>query len=101
MTTFSNSPRLIKGGLVLIDQGTSAVVRIIVLQYNPDTLTRTLQAQGAGAEVERRGLLPPMPPKMRTPHRGSEDRRRGCSYEILPDMRLNPTAPARTPRQIP
>lgn len=45
MTTFPNSPRLIKGGVVLIDPDTSAVRRIIVLQYNPDTLSRTLQPQ--------------------------------------------------------
>ena len=45
MTTFPNSPRLLKGGLVLIDADTSAVQRIIVLQYNPDTLSRTLQPQ--------------------------------------------------------
>jgi hypothetical protein len=50
MTTFPGSPRILKGGLVLLDPDTSAVQRIIVLQYNPDTLTRTLQVQGAGAE---------------------------------------------------
>lgn len=50
MTTFPNSPRLLKGGIVLIDPETSAIQRIITLQYNPETLTRTLQVQGAGAE---------------------------------------------------
>lgn len=50
MTTFPNSPRLLKGGIVLIDPDASAVQRIIVLQYNPDTLTRTLQVKGVGAE---------------------------------------------------
>jgi hypothetical protein len=50
MTTFPNSPRLLKGGIVLIDAGTSAVQRIIILQYNPTTLNRTLQVQGAGTE---------------------------------------------------
>lgn len=50
MTTFPGSPRILKGGLVLIDATTSAVKRIIILQYNPDTLSRTLQVQGAGAE---------------------------------------------------
>jgi hypothetical protein len=45
MTTFPNSPRVLKGGLVLIDLDTSAVQRIIVLQYNPDTLSRTLAPQ--------------------------------------------------------
>ena len=50
MTTFPKSPRLLKGGIVLIDAETSAVQRIITLQYNPDTLTRTLQVQGAGGE---------------------------------------------------
>jgi hypothetical protein len=51
MSTFPGSPRLIKGGIVLIDPDTSLVQRIIALQYNPDTLTRTLQVQGAGAQA--------------------------------------------------
>ncbi len=50
MSGFSNSPKLLKGGIVLIDPVTSAVKRIIALQYNPDTLSRTLQVQGVGAE---------------------------------------------------
>ena len=48
MSTFPNSPRLLKGGLVLLDPETSVVRRIIVLQYNPDTLSRTLEVQGVG-----------------------------------------------------
>jgi hypothetical protein len=50
MTTFPRSPRILRGGIVLIDPVTSAVRRIIVLQYNPDTLSRTLQVQGVGAQ---------------------------------------------------
>jgi hypothetical protein len=50
MTTFPRSPRLLKGGLVLIDPDTAAIVRVIALQYYPDTLSRTLQAQAGGAE---------------------------------------------------
>ncbi len=58
MTTFPGSPRLLKGGIVLIDPDTSAVLRIIALQYNPDTLTRTLQVKGVGAEsVDRSEVL--------------------------------------------
>lgn len=50
MTTFPNSPKLLKGGIVLIDPVTSAVRRIIALQYNPDSISRTFQVQGVGAE---------------------------------------------------
>ncbi|HEV7405925.1 MAG TPA: hypothetical protein VGO11_23470 [Chthoniobacteraceae bacterium] len=50
MTAFPNSPRLLKGGLVLLDPDSGAVQRIISLQYNPDTLTRSFQVKGAGAE---------------------------------------------------
>lgn len=50
MTTFPGSPKLIKGGIVLLNPGTSAVLRIIALQYNPDTLTRSLQVQAVGGE---------------------------------------------------
>ena len=53
MSAFPNSPRLVKGGIVLIDPDTSAVLRIITLQYNPDTLTRTLQVQASTAEGDR------------------------------------------------
>jgi hypothetical protein len=50
MSTFPGSPQLLKGGIVLLDPDTGQPVQIIVLQYNPDTLTRTLQAQGIGPE---------------------------------------------------
>ena len=42
MTTFPGSPRVLKGGIVLIDPESAAILRVIVLQYNPDTLSRTL-----------------------------------------------------------
>ena len=57
MTTFPNSPRLLKGGLVLIDPETSAVQRVITLQYNPDTLSRTLQIQGVNESGDRSQAL--------------------------------------------
>jgi hypothetical protein len=41
---------LIKGGLVLVDFDTARVLRVIPLQYNPETLSRTLQVQGVGTE---------------------------------------------------
>lgn len=44
-------PRLLKGGIVLIDPDTSAVQRVIVLQYNPETLTRSLQVQAVASEA--------------------------------------------------
>jgi hypothetical protein len=54
MSTFPNSPCLLKGGIVLIDPDTSAVKRIIVLQYNPETISRTLQVQAVGGEAADR-----------------------------------------------
>lgn len=39
------SPRLVRGGIVTMDPDTSVVQSVIALQYNPDTLTRTLQIQ--------------------------------------------------------
>jgi contractile injection system tube protein len=44
------SPKLIKGGLVVLDPASGAVRRIIALQYNPDTITRSYQVQGVGGE---------------------------------------------------
>lgn len=39
------SPRLVKGGIVTLDPDTSVVQNVIALQYNPDSLSRTLQIQ--------------------------------------------------------
>ncbi|WP_313689865.1 hypothetical protein [Achromobacter mucicolens] len=39
------SPRLLRGGIILIDPSSGAVQRVISLQYNPETLTRSLQPQ--------------------------------------------------------
>jgi hypothetical protein len=46
-TTFPGSPRLLKGAIVGIDPF-NPVPSVILFQYNPDTLTRTLQAQTVG-----------------------------------------------------
>ena len=50
MSTFPNSPRVLKGGIVLLDPESGSVQRIISLQYNPDTLTRSLQIQGVSVD---------------------------------------------------
>jgi hypothetical protein len=50
MTTFPNSPRVLKGGIVLIDPVSARVLRIISLQYNPETLSRSLQVQTTTGE---------------------------------------------------
>ena len=57
MTTFPGSPKLLKGGIVLIDPVTGAVQRVIVLQYSPDTLSRTLQVQGIAESGDRSQAL--------------------------------------------
>jgi len=46
----SNSPKLVKGGLVVLNAASGAIARTIALQYNPDTLTRSYQVQGVGGE---------------------------------------------------
>ena len=49
--TLTSSPKLIKGGLVVMAPGGGAVRNTIALQYNPDTLTRSYQVQGVGGEA--------------------------------------------------
>jgi hypothetical protein len=45
MSPFPNSPQLLKAGIVTMDPDTTAVQNVIALQYNPDSLSRTLQIQ--------------------------------------------------------
>jgi hypothetical protein len=51
------SPRLLKGGIVLIDPDTAAVQRVIALQYNPESLSRSLQIQASGEGGDRSEAL--------------------------------------------
>jgi hypothetical protein len=57
MSAPSISPKTLRGGIVLVDQKSGTVRRIITLQYNPDSLSRTLQVQGAGEGGERSEVL--------------------------------------------
>jgi hypothetical protein len=57
MSGFTGSPRILKGGLVLLDPDSGLPVRIINFQYNPDTLSRTLQVQGMGENADRSEAL--------------------------------------------
>jgi hypothetical protein len=62
MSSFPHSPRVVHGGLVLLDPVTAAVQRVIALQYNPDTLTRTLQVQTTGEGDKAEALRVKGPP---------------------------------------
>ena len=52
MTTFPNSPRLIKGALVGVDLF-NPLASVVVFQYNPDTMTRRLEARAASGDGDR------------------------------------------------
>jgi hypothetical protein len=53
MSGYPGSPKLLRAGLVLIDPGSGAVVRIITLQYASETLQRSLEAQTVQDEPDR------------------------------------------------
>jgi hypothetical protein len=44
------SPRLVKGGIVQVDPASGRTLGVIALQYNPDSLSRTLQVQSSGGD---------------------------------------------------
>ena len=44
------SPRLVKGGIVQVEPASGHTLTVIALQYNPDSLTRTLQLQSSGGD---------------------------------------------------
>jgi hypothetical protein len=57
MSTFPRSPRLVKGGIVLVDPTTGTVIRIVPLQYNPDTLSRSLTVRGTTESGDRQEAM--------------------------------------------
>jgi len=52
MSPLSNSPRLVKGALVGIDLF-NPVSSVIIFQYNPEKVTRSIQPQGSGDNSAR------------------------------------------------
>jgi|SRR5271166_921286 len=52
--------KLVKAGFVVLDTTTGAVLKIVVFQYNPETLVRRLEAGAVPA--------PPLPPFVSAPH---------------------------------
>jgi hypothetical protein len=51
------SPRLLKGGLIMLDPDTAIPRGIIILQYNPDTMTRSLTPQSIAESPDRSEIL--------------------------------------------
>jgi hypothetical protein len=52
MTTFPGSPRVLKGAIVAVSV-TNPIPSVIIFQYNPDTLTRTIKPRAPGADGAR------------------------------------------------
>lgn len=52
MTTFPNSPRLLKGALIGVDLF-NPFSSVVVFQYNPDTMTRRLEPRLASGDGEK------------------------------------------------
>jgi len=50
VTGFPGSPRMLRGGLARIDPTTRRLLDVVAFQYNPDTVTRTLQPRAVGGE---------------------------------------------------
>ncbi|HYE29044.1 MAG TPA: hypothetical protein VEA61_12550 [Allosphingosinicella sp.] len=57
MTGYSRSPKLVKAGIVLIDPESGSIVASIALQYNSETLTRSLAVQAVGEDGDRSQAL--------------------------------------------
>ena len=45
MSGLSTSPKLVKGGIVLVDPQTAAVRKVVALQYNPEKMSRSFQVK--------------------------------------------------------
>jgi hypothetical protein len=51
------SPRLLKGGLIMLDPDTAIPRGVIILQYNPETLTRSITPQSIEDPPDRSEIL--------------------------------------------
>lgn len=65
--SLSNTPHLVKGGLVVLNAAGTAVARTIALQYNPDSLSRSFQVQSAGGDGGGEGSARVTPFRLKGP----------------------------------
>jgi hypothetical protein len=56
MSTFPGSPKVLKGAIVGVSV-INPLSSIVLFQYNPDTLTRTLRVKAAGSEADKSEAL--------------------------------------------
>src|SRR5260370_39726590 len=54
MSSFPGSPKVMKGAIIGLDPF-NPLASIIIFQYNPDTLPRTITAQTAGSDNADKG----------------------------------------------
>src|SRR5689334_11009494 len=52
MSTFPGSPQVMKGAIIGLDPF-NPLASVIIFQYNPETMTRTLTAQTVGGNGDR------------------------------------------------
>jgi hypothetical protein len=50
VTGFPGVPKTLRGGLVRIDPNSRTLLDVVVFQYNPETVTRTIQPRAIGGE---------------------------------------------------
>ncbi|MFG2195238.1 hypothetical protein [Streptomyces sp. NPDC048639] len=55
MTRYADIPKPIRSGIVIVDPERGTPQRIIVLQFNPDTLERSIAPQAAGGQGDSGG----------------------------------------------
>ncbi|MFF8958234.1 hypothetical protein [Streptomyces sp. NPDC014894] len=55
MTRYPDTPKPLRSGIVLLDPDRGTPQRVIVLQFNPDTLERSLSPQSAGGSGDASG----------------------------------------------
>ena len=58
MSSFPNSPRLVRGALISYEPA-GIIPQVVIFQYNPETLTRTLKAKRSGENSKEKTLTGP------------------------------------------
>lgn len=66
MSEAPTRPRILKAGIVIINRNTGDIERVVALQYNPDSLQRSLRMQGAGEGTDRLEALRLVGPPVET-----------------------------------
>jgi hypothetical protein len=90
-TGYPRAPRMLRAGLVRLEPRTRSIVDVVLFQYNPDSVTRTIQPRAIGGEPGDRLEVLRLTGPPRETFKFDAEIDAADQLELVADRRIGPT----------